>query len=58
MENWLLLTLSLLGGLKNFNGMESYYNETFPGLVNKLHILNKSGHMFLQRAEEDICGLI
>lgn len=57
-ENWLLLTLSLLGGLKNFNGVESHYNEAFPGLVNKLHILNKSGHMFLQRAEEDFCGLI
>ena len=57
-ENWLLLTLSLLGGLKNFNGMESHYNEAFPGLVNKLYTLKKSGHMFLQRAEEDICSLI
>lgn len=58
MENWLLLTLSLLGSLKNFNGVESHYNEAFPGLVNKLHILNKSGQMFLQRVDEKTYSLI
>lgn len=32
---------ALLCGLKNFNGLESHYDHTFPGLVNKLHILIK-----------------
>lgn len=46
-ENWLLLTLSLLGGLKNFNGVEAHYKEAVPDLVNKLHVLNKSGQTYL-----------
>lgn len=58
MENWLLLALSLLGGLKHFNVVESHYNEACPGLVNKLHKLNKSGQVFLPRADENICLLI
>lgn len=41
MENGLMLTLPLLCGLENFNGVESHNNQAFPGLVNKLHILNK-----------------
>ena len=58
MENWLMLTMPLLCVLKNFNGVESHNNRALPGLVNKLHILNKQGQMFLQRADESIDGLI
>jgi hypothetical protein len=58
MKNWLLLTLSLLGGLKIFNRAESDYNKAFPVLVNKLHILNTLGQIFLQRADETIYSFL
>ena len=53
-----MLTVPLLCGLKNFNGVESHNHGAVPGLVNKLHTLNKQGQTFLQRADEPIGGLI
>lgn len=58
MENWLVLTVPLLCGLNNFNGVESHNHRAFPGLVNKLQALNKQSQMCLQRAEEPIGSLI
>ena len=58
MENWLMLTVPLLCGLKNFNGVESHNHRAVPGLLNKLHTPNKQGQTFLQRADEPIGGLI
>ena len=34
MENWLVLTVPLLCGLKTFNGVESHNHRAFPGLAN------------------------